>query len=53
VEIQASASNGTQTLELGRISIPKAGPCTLDLKPNKDDWKGLELRSITLTPTQP
>ena len=53
VEIQASDANGARSLELGKISVPKAGACTLDLKPNKEDWKGIELRSITLTPVKP
>jgi hypothetical protein len=51
-EVPASEATGNRTVELGKIEIPKAGAYTLELKPNKNAWKGFELSGLTLTPAQ-
>lgn len=51
--VAAQESTGARTVELGTISIVQPGNLKLELKPDKADWKGLELRSVTLTPVQP
>ena len=48
--IPASQTADHRTVELGTISVPKPGDHTLELKPDKDNWKGIELRGVTLTP---
>jgi alpha-L-fucosidase len=48
-----SAETINRTVELGTISIPKPGDYTLELKPDRREWKGLELRRVTLVPAQP
>jgi len=42
-----------QTVDLGRIEIPSAGKTTLAVRPVKDGWQPMNLRSITLKPSHP
>jgi alpha-L-fucosidase len=43
-----------QTVKLGTITIDKAGPATLTVKPKAPpEWKVIGLRSVTLTPEAP
>lgn len=48
-EVASAESAGTRTVELGTVSIPAPGTHTIELKPQRTDWKGFELRSLTLT----
>jgi hypothetical protein len=36
---------------LGTIDVPTAGKTTLAVKPNKESWQPMNLKSITLIPT--
>ncbi len=51
--IPVSDSTGNRTVELGRISIPQPGSYTLELRPDRNNWKGFDLRGVTLVPVQP
>jgi len=52
VEVPAVETATARTVELGRISIPKPGNYTLELKPDKNNWKGFDLTRLTLAPVQ-
>jgi alpha-L-fucosidase len=52
VEVPAAEATGNRTVELGKITIPKPGAYTLELKPNKNGWKGFDLAGVTLTPVK-
>jgi alpha-L-fucosidase len=49
-EVPASDTSGNRTAVLGKITIPKPGIYTLELKPNKTGWKGFDLIRVRLTP---
>lgn len=51
-EVPAAEGAGNRIVELGKITVPKPGAYTLELKPNKNGWKGFDLSSVTLTPVQ-
>jgi len=51
-KIPVSKTSVPRTVELGTISVVSPGGHTLELKPDKDDWKGLELHNVTLTPVK-
>lgn len=50
--VPAQESAGTRTVELGTVSIDQSGGAKLELKPDKNDWKGLDLLGVTLVPVQ-
>ena len=41
-----------QTVTLGRIRIDERGDCTLTVRPDKQAWSPVNIRSITLKPTR-
>ncbi|TAK93314.1 MAG: hypothetical protein EPO07_18295 [Verrucomicrobia bacterium] len=51
-EVPAAESKEDRIVDLGTVSVAKAGDCTLELKPDKENWKGFDLRGVTLTPVQ-
>jgi alpha-L-fucosidase len=53
VEVATADSDADRTVDLGTVSIPKAGSYTLELKPDRNNWKGFDLRGVTLTPSNP
>ncbi|HYG24316.1 MAG TPA: alpha-L-fucosidase [Verrucomicrobiae bacterium] len=50
--VPEESSKAARTIDLGSISIARPGDYTLELKPDKSEWKGFELRRITLIPAQ-
>jgi len=49
-EVSDSDEKSARVIGLGKITIPKPGAYTLELKPDKNGWKGFELSGVTLTP---
>lgn len=52
LSVPAQEANTTKPVELGTISIGQSGVAKLELKPVKADWKGFDLRGVTLVPVQ-
>jgi hypothetical protein len=50
-EVIDSESASRRTVELGKISISKSGNYTLELKPDKNSWKGFDLYGVALIPS--
>jgi alpha-L-fucosidase len=53
IEIAAAEANLRRTIELGTISISAPGSQTLELAPERNNWKGFDLFRIKLIPAQP
>jgi hypothetical protein len=41
-----------RTIELGTLHVAQPGDYTLELKPERNNWKGFDLRGVTLVPVQ-
>jgi alpha-L-fucosidase len=51
-EVPAADAKGERTIDLGTVTVAQAGDTTIELKPDKADWKGFDLRGVTLVPIQ-
>jgi alpha-L-fucosidase len=55
LEAESSATGGATTFQkvkLGQIGPLKAGEHVIEVRPEKDTWKPIKLRSITLSPSK-
>jgi alpha-L-fucosidase len=53
VEVPTVESGASRTIDLGQIPIPTTGSHTLELAPERNNWKAFDLLRIQLIPTQP
>jgi alpha-L-fucosidase len=51
-EVPATEAKEDRVVELGTVSVAQVGASTLELKPDKTEWKGFDLRGVTLLPVQ-
>jgi len=49
-DVAAAEMAGPRTVSLGKITIPKPGIYTLELKPDKTKWEGFDLGRVVMTP---